>query len=323
MRRMSIVLVLAAVAAAALWLLGPRPDRDMRPTFDPASIGGDVEAWLAAAEEKVPGIREGLQKEIVWAYPASRARTPLAIVYVHGFSASKGEIRPVPDRVAAELGANLFFTRLAGHGRDGPAMAGASARDWVDDYAEAIAVGHAIGERVVVIAVSTGASVAAWAATQPQFRDAIDGLVMISPNFGVQAGGARLLTMPWGIEIARLVVGSERGFEPANALQASLWTHRYPIEATLPMAVVVEAAAAASYESARVPALFLLSDGDKVVRPDLSRAVEARWGAPHRLVAVATSGDPSGHVIAGDAFSPSTTDLAVSEITSWIRSLPQ
>ena len=92
-------------------------------------------------------IRPGLQKEIVWADPATKAKTPLAIVYIHGFSASKGEVRPLPDKVAAALGANLFYTRLTGHGQDGAAMANGSVNAWINDYAEAIAIGRAIGDR--------------------------------------------------------------------------------------------------------------------------------------------------------------------------------
>src|SRR6202007_3384630 len=102
-------------------------------------------------EAEVTDIRPGLQKEIVWADPASRARTPLAIVYVHGFSASKGEVRTLPDRAAAALHANLFYTRLTGHGEDSDAMAKGSINAWVNDYAEAIAIGRAIGDRVIVI----------------------------------------------------------------------------------------------------------------------------------------------------------------------------
>jgi hypothetical protein len=79
----------------------------------------------------------------------------VAIVYVHGFSASKAEVRPLPDRVAAALHANLFFTRLTGHGQDGTAMAKGSINAWVNNHAEAIAIDRAIGERVVVIGTST------------------------------------------------------------------------------------------------------------------------------------------------------------------------
>jgi pimeloyl-ACP methyl ester carboxylesterase len=325
MRRMMVVLLgLACVAAigAAVWFSGPRVSRDTTIVFDPAAIGEDPDAWLAAREAAVPGIREGLAKEIVWAFPASKARTPIAIVYIHGFSASKGEVRPLPDKVAEALGANLFFTRLTGHGQDGAAMGEATLRAWVNDVAEALALGHRLGERVVVVSTSTGAALATWAATEPALRDQMTGLVMISPNFGVRAAGAGLLAGPWGLQIARLVAGSERGFEPLNDMQARLWTTRYPVEALLPMAAAVELGAEAPVERTAVPALFVFSERDSVVRPDLMRAVAARWGAPHEILAVEESGDPSNHVIAGDVLSPGTTDALAKAIVAWIGRLP-
>lgn len=320
--RAMIVIMLLAVTAALAWYAGPRVARDTTITFDPSTIGDDAEAWLAGREAQVPGLRDGLRKEIVWAYPASRAKTPLAIVYIHGFSASQREIRPVPDLVAQALGANLFYTRLTGHGGTSASMAEASVNAWINDYAEAVAVGKRLGERVVVIAASTGASIATWAATRPEFRDGIAALVLISPNYGVQATGASLLAGPWGARIARLVVGAERGFEPVNELHARYWTYRYPIEATLPMAAIVDMAAAAPVETIATPALFILSDKDGVVRPADTRALAARWGAPHRLVAVESSDDPVNHVIAGDVLSPANNTMVTRTIVDWITALP-
>ena len=147
-------------------------------------------------------------------------------------------------------------------------------------------------------------------------------MVLISPNFGVQAAGAGLLTGPWGGQIARLVVGPERGFEPANDLQAKLWTTRYPTSATLPMAATVKLAAEAPLEKATIPALFIISDGDKVVRPDAARRAAGRWGAAHKLITVDDAGDPSSHVLAGDAMSPATTGRLSQEILQLIESLP-
>ena len=319
-RLISAVLILIA-AIAVLYLVGPRVATDTTVSFDPARIGDDPAAYLAASEARFNDIRPGLEKEIVWAN-SDRRRTPLSIVYIHGFSASKGEVRPLPDRVAAALGANLFYTRLAGHGRGGPAMADASVNAWVNDVAEALAIGRAIGERVVVIATSTGGSLAAWAATQPALSQDVAAMVLISPNFGVQAAGAGLLTGPWGGQIARLAIGPERGFEPANDLQAELWTTRYPTSATLPMAATVKLAAEAPLEKATIPALFIMSDGDKVVRPDAARRAAGRWGAAHKLITVDDAGDPSSHVLAGNAMSPATTERLSQEILQWIESLP-
>jgi alpha-beta hydrolase superfamily lysophospholipase len=319
-----IAIATAVVALlAATYLLGPRVKADTTIRFDASAIGDDPDAYLADREAGVADLDPDLAKEIVWADPRSRARTPLAIVYVHGFSASKGEIRPVPDRVAEDLGANLFYTRLAGHGRDGAAMAEATVNDWVNDYAEAIAIGRAIGERVLVVATSTGAALATWGATQPELAEDVAGLALISPNYAVQAAGAQLLTMPWGLQIAELVVGPERGFEPINEMYARYWTTRYPTAATLPMAAVTELAREAPVETVEVPALFIFSNADAVVSPEATRDIAERWGAPHEQMIVEGSDDPSNHVIAGDALSPSTTTLVAGRISAWAASLPR
>lgn len=315
---MTWLLIVVAVLAMVL-LLGPRTPVDTRVSFDPAAIGADAEAYLARTEAKVIGIREGLQKEIVWADPGSKAKTPLAIVYVHGFSASKGELRPLPDDVAKALGANLFFTRLTGHGQNGAAMADGSISTWVNDFAEAIAIGHTLGDRVVVIATSTGGALATWAAAGGGDLADVAALILISPNYGVQASGAWLLTMPWGKQMARLVIGPERAFEPRGPLHATLWTTRYPTEALLPMAALTQLGRQAPVEAAKMPALFVFSDADQVVRPDLTRVIAARWGGPHELIAVDRSDDPANHVIAGDALSPTTTDALADAIVSWLR----
>lgn len=314
------LLVIIAVAAVA-FLLGPRVPVDTTITFDPAAIGTDPQAYLAREEAKIPGLRPGLQKEIIWANPGTRAKTPLSVVYVHGFSASKGELRPLPDEIAAALGANLFFTRLTGHGQDGAAMATASVNAWVNDYAEAIAIGRAIGDKVVVIATSTGASLATWAATQPALSQDVATLVLISPNYGLHASGAEMLTLPWGKVIAELVIGKERGFTPVNVLHERLWTPRYPTSATLPMAAVVELAYESPVETIAIPALFIFSDDDMVVRPDLTREVAARWGATHELCPVEKNDDPSNHLIAGDVLSPSTTDVLARRVTVWVKAI--
>jgi alpha-beta hydrolase superfamily lysophospholipase len=318
---MLIALALAVVALAAIYLAGPRVEADTTIRFDPSTIGANVDAWLAEREAAVPGIRPGLEKEIIWAREPGE-RTPLAIIYIHGFSASKGELRPLPDLVAGKLGANLFYTRLTGHGRDGKAMAEASVNAWINDLAEAVAVGRRIGDRLVVMAMSTGGGLVTWAAANTDLLDDAAGIILFSPNYGVQAAGSGLLTGPWGLQIAKLAVGAERGFEPQNELQAELWTTRYPTEALLPMAKITEMAASAPVETIKVPALFLFSDRDSVVRPDRTREIAARWGAPAAMHIVEDSADPSQHAVAGDAYSPGTTEAIAAVVTAWIDALP-
>ncbi|TPM08566.1 MULTISPECIES: alpha/beta fold hydrolase [unclassified Mesorhizobium] len=322
MGRRIVLAVLGLVAILALaFVLGPRVPVDTTIRFDPSAIGDDPQAYVARTEAAISGIRDGLEKEIIWANPMVHARTRLSIVYIHGFSASKGELRPLPDEVADQLDANLFFTRLTGHGQDGAAMTQGSLNAWINDYEEALAIGRAIGDKVIVISTSTGGSLAAWAATQPGASDGVAAIAFISPNFGVKASGAGILTMRWGKQIAELVAGKERSFMPRNALHEKFWTTRYPLAATLPMQALTELAYGAPVEKAVVPALFIFSDSDRVVRPDRTREIAGRWGAPHELVPVDDTGDPDNHVIAGDALSPSTTTFLAQRIAVWIEAV--
>jgi hypothetical protein len=81
----------------------------------------------------------------------------------------------------------------------------------------ALAIGRAIGDKVIVIGPRPAGSLAAYGlrlnpALRTGRRDCF-----ISPNFGVKAAGAEILTLPWQ-QIAELVAGKERNFVPRNAL---------------------------------------------------------------------------------------------------------
>jgi len=136
-RRTLLALAGAAVLAFAL---GPRASVEPR-WIEPAlpETLAALEARLAEDEGGVPGLRPGDAKGIVWADPERPSVTPLALVYLHGFSADRHEVEPLISELADALGANVFFTRLSGHGRDGAAMTEVAPEDWLDDTAEALA----------------------------------------------------------------------------------------------------------------------------------------------------------------------------------------
>ena len=188
-------LAAVVIITASLAFTFPRDSVDRAISFDAGTLPDDLDGYLAAAEGQVADLTEGSAKRIVWAGPKG-AKTPLAIVYVHGFSATAAEIRPVPDNVAKEAGANLYFMRLAGHGRSGDALAAVTAGDWVEDMAEAMAIGRRLGERVLLISTSSGSPLAAIAATDAGLMDGLAGVVMISPNFGLKSAAGAILDLP-------------------------------------------------------------------------------------------------------------------------------
>jgi alpha-beta hydrolase superfamily lysophospholipase len=287
-------------------------------SFDPKALGEDLQAYLAAKEARFDDITPGTEKRIVWAGQKGE-RTALSVIYLHGFSATSEEIRPVPDRVAKALGANLFFTRFAGNGRGGDAMAEPTAGDWIRDTAEALAIGRAIGDEVIVLSTSTGGTLAAIAATDPAAMERVKGITFVSPNFGIASPVSTILNWPLVRHWGPVVAGAERSFEPVNALHAKYWTTRYPTVALFPMADLVKTALALDFACATVPALFLYSKEDRVVSPEATAQIAAKWGGPviTRTVTLGKDDDPYSHVIAGDILSPGQTDAAVAIILDW------
>lgn len=312
----------AAVGLVAAALLGPRARVD--PQAAAVDVPEDVEAFVVASEADVQGIRDGDAKRITWASPEAPSATPLAVVYLHGFSADPHELDPVPQRLADSLGANLFVTRLSGHGlEDGEALGQVTAEDWLHDTEEALAVGARLGAKIVLVGTSTGGTLAVWAAAQSRRRDLLAAVVLVSPNFGPRESSADVLLWPWGGLLARLMVGPERCWTPLNAEQERHWTTCYPTRALLPMMALVDMVRELDPARVTAPTLVLLSADDQVVDPDRTRVFVPRVGATIKdLVEISGDEEPSHHVLAGDVLSPATTDAVTGLILDFVRRLP-
>ena len=280
-KALSIIAVLALVLGL-VWRFGPREIALLGPVDVAVPAVTELEAWAAATEADV---RPGQARQIVWA-GAPGLSQDLALVYLHGFSAGAQEIAPVSQQVAAALGANLFITRLTGHGLDGAALAQASAADWWRDTAEALAVGRRLGKKVVLIGTSTGATLVAEAARDPVLGPQIDGAVLISPNFGLKNPLARLLTWPFARLWVPMIAGKQRCFRAWNDLHAQASTTCYPTVALLPVAALIAHAAQSDFRTAHQPALLIWSDMDQVIDPLAVAAAADGWGGPVQSVRV-------------------------------------
>lgn len=117
-------------------------------------------------------------------------RAPLAILYLHGFSASPGEVGDLPEQMAQALGANLYMPLWPGHGEDAPkAMRGLTA-DALEASAWA-ALDHAcaMGEAVAIVGCSLGATLGLrLAAARPA-----DVVAVVAWSPGVQPAAPALL----------------------------------------------------------------------------------------------------------------------------------
>ncbi len=272
----------------------------------PCELPDDLDQYLATSEARFKDITPGAEKKIVWAAESGQ-QTPLSIIYLHGFSATRQELAPLTELVAAHFQANVFYPRLTGHGRNGNAMLEGNVPRWLADTSEAYAIGKRLGERVMVIANSTGATLATWLAWQ-----ATDGRlaanILLAPNFSPRDPMARLLTWPCAHLLARVLVGKQRHWEPDNALHARYWTYAYPSRALVPMMKLVTLVERLDKGKIKTPTQIIYSPQDQVIS---CRAIEqtfAQLGSPCKmLVPYLDAEDPRQHILAGDILSPGAT----------------
>lgn len=215
--------LLALVAA-----LGPRqPYEAPVPSATKLHLdASEVDAYLAAQEAAVRGLKPDNQARVIWRTPGRK--TPYSLVFIHGFSASQAEGDPLHREFCARYGCNLYLHRLPGHGiEDADAFLGLTPAALVESAKEAIAIGQAIGEQVIVMSASTGSTLALYVT---RGNPAVSAHIMYSPNIALYSQAATLLTWPWGLQIGRLVFGgTHRAFEaPEEARQ--YWTTRYRVE---------------------------------------------------------------------------------------------
>ena len=278
-----------------------------------------LEEQLNNEENRFSDIVENTKKAIVWANGIKK--TEYSIVYLHGFSATRQEIHPVTEMVAEKLQANIFYTRLTGHGRSPDAMAEAKIEDWFKDVKQAYEIATSIGDKVILISTSTGGTLATWLSAQ-NFTDKLFASIMVSPNFEVKSKGAYLLTHSLGLKLGKLIKGPYYSFIPKNELHAKYWTEKYPLEALIPMVNLLRKVEQIEKSGIHLPHLVIYSPKDKVIEPtEAINFVTQLGGTQNKLIAFGNSTDPSNHVLAGDACSPNTTDTMVSIIDEYIQTL--
>lgn len=279
----------------------------------PASLS-ELDGWLARSEAGVPALRPELAKGIAWATPL-RERTPLSLVYLHGFSASRRESSPLCEDLGRKLGANVFFARLHGHAQDGDALGQVRAEDWYTDALEALAIGERIGEKVVLIGSSTGGTLATWLAAR---TPGVHALILLSPNFGLKAAGTGLLLRPWGLQLARRVIGTHRTWRPTTMLEGRYWTNSYRVEAVLQMMTTVDVLDHVDLSAVTTPTQIFYTETDALLDVGRIRTRFAELGSPQKQL-IAVPG--ANHVLVGSVLGGAHTAAVAKQILDFLKSL--
>ena len=197
-----------------------------------------LEREIARNEAAIPNIKPDNEARIVWA-DSIPGKTPFSIVYLHGWSASQEEGDPIHLNTAKRYGCNLYLPRLAGHGlKEEEAMLALTADQLLESAKEAIAIGKQLGDKVILMATSTGGTLALYlAGGDPD----IAGLLLYSPNIAIFDSNAEFLDDPWGLQLAKLANGGDyHEFDEITEENSKYWTTKYRVEALTQLQALVE-----------------------------------------------------------------------------------
>ncbi|MCX2482780.1 alpha/beta hydrolase [Pedobacter sp. MR2016-24] len=293
-----------------VYFCGPKPATpvytDQLPVL-PADLV-QVDQYIRKKENNLP-VKADNEARIVWSDSSSKKQTEIAIVYLHGFTASQGEGDPVHRTFAHAFGCNLYLSRLAGHGLKGKdAMLEFTPEHLWASALEAYAIGKKLGREVIIVGTSTGAAVALrLAATFPEIK----GIILYSPNIAINSKSAWLMNDPWGLQILRKVMDGKysKDTKDTDPKLRQYFYGQYRLEALPQLEEYMETSNThATYTKIKQPVLMLYyykdeTHQDATVKIDVMLQMFDQLGtsaALKRKVAIPNAGN---HVIACPALS--------------------
>ena len=222
-----------------LFIIGPEIEAPNLESPQPeiSSTISRLNDWIKAKEAVLDNIKVDNAAKLEF-YDSIPQKTAYSVLYLHGFSASSGEGDPLHRNIARALKANLYLPRLSDHGLiEEEPMLNFTGQKYLDSAKEALAIAKKIGEKVIVISSSTGGTLSLILGNDPQ----IAALLLFGPNVEIYDPKSKLLTLPWGLQIAEWVLGGKYyNMNNITEEKKNYWTIRYRLESTVELQKLVE-----------------------------------------------------------------------------------
>jgi pimeloyl-ACP methyl ester carboxylesterase len=300
-----ILLVLVIV-----YLVGPRPATPQLNAQLPVLQQNlaTLEKTLAESEAKVPNLKPDNQARIVWFDTTQKKKTPYSVVYLHGFSASYREGYPVIADFAMRYGCNAVWNRMPGHGiADEDAYLEITPEKMLESARQAVAIGQAIGDKVIIIATSTGGALAYYLASEnPQ----IHALITYSPLIDFYESALNIMDKPWGLQLSRLVMGGKYQIAPKSSTKVKqYWSTKYRLEGAVALKSLIAAIAKPAIFSKVKQPVFLgyyykdEAQQDKLVSVKAMQEMFKQLGTAPNLKREKAFPNVRNHVIASELMS--------------------
>jgi pimeloyl-ACP methyl ester carboxylesterase len=304
-----------------IYFLGPHPKTPVYSKVMPV-VPDDASALekYIADKEAQHKIKPNNEARIIWA-DSGRQKTPYVIIYLHGYSASQIEGDPTHRRFAKDFGCNLYLPRLSDHGIDTTEtlLQFTADRAW-ESAKEALAIGKKLGDKVILLSTSTGGTLALMLAAE--YPNDVYGLINLSPNIAINDGAAFILNDPWGLQIARMVIGGNYRVTDANEEHAKYWNKKYRIESLTELEELLETGLNKDvFAKVTQPSLTLYyykneQEQDPQVKVSAMLAMNEQLGTPADLKVAKAMPNAGAHVL-GSSLTSKDIDGVYREIETF------
>jgi esterase/lipase len=286
-----------------IYFIGPAP---AKPVFSPVmpivpQTAGELENYVAQNESKHK-LKPDNEARIVWA-DSTKAKTKYSVIYLHGFSASQEEGDPVHENFAKKFGCNLYLARLADHGIDTvDQLINFTPDRWWESSKQALAIGKALGEKVIIMSTSTGGTTALMLAAQ--FPEDVFALINMSPNIAINDPNAWIANNPWGLQMARLIIGGKSRVAGKDPEVGKYWNNEYRLESISQLEELLEdAMTKETFSKVHCPSLSLYfykneQEQDPTVKVSAILEMNKQLGTPDAMKEAIAIPEAGGHVLA-------------------------
>lgn len=168
-------------------------------------------------------VRKGNEEKLV---RYSDHPTDLAILYIHGFGASRAEGEMVVDSLSSKLKANTYFLRLPGHGTDKNDHSEAAFSDYLEEAESALYMMPHLGKKTILIGTSMGGLIATYLAAK--HSDQVDALVLCSPFYDYANYAGKFISVPGVLKMISLIDSKGRITTPEEEINIGRILPEFP-----------------------------------------------------------------------------------------------
>ena len=291
-----------------------------------SNIPEDIDIYLQQKESEVSGIFPNAEKTIYW-NNNTKDKTKYSIVFIHGFSTTGYQSKDFLEKLSTELDANLFITRLSGHGVSYEGTKEMQIDNIMHDVSEAIIIGERIGENLILIGHSLGGALSMLAVDDEILSKKIDTLVLFAPGNSGFSPFALMNTLISSLvdrtgSLCWLIECDPRSFMdlPEDEKWENYFATDFDTNIFYQIARIPFATDSISYDTISTSALVFYDENDKLVNAGKLKSNFKKWTKKNKVVSIETAETDWGRHMFPSIANSHLDDFFISEVVSWLES---